>query len=325
MTEPTTLLNSKKYLALVNESEWNVFPGSPTYYHLPVDSYGVLFQPKSREGKRMVGLLQPKHLRSGVSGNVAGTLVCGLHGYKPTGVPTGKSLAQLMLEWGCADHESQTPPSKSAEWYEGPNVSNKRHTGLRVNQSTLVGNDDSGVFQLSLDLMGAREFGDSVVTSAQTLPNDREKLVDFEFPDHVFNLGGSAQRIGSISWQVQTGLQMKLVGGRYPYFIKKTFHREILTIGPVKEDDTWDDFRREVEAMVETDADLTIKGFHNGTGDVDTDYAQCVIDWPRLGLLSVSEEGGAEDIAMQPLSFLALKPDDSTNCSSMTWSDEAAA
>ena len=324
MAELTTLLNAKKYLALVDETEWKVFPGSPTYYHMPVTAYDVLFTPENRQAKRFVGLMQPKHSRN-YKGMPKGPLNCGLHGYKPTGIAAGKSLAQVMLEWAFASHESLTPPSKSAEWYEGPGVANKRHTGLRVNGATLSGSEDSGVLDLSLDLMGAQEFGDSVVTTSQTLPADRELLVDFEFPDIVFELNSVATLIGSFSWQVQCGLKHKYLNARTPQLLRKTQHIETLTIGPMKEDDTWDDFRREVVAMVETDAELTIKGFHNGTGDVDTDYAEGVITFPRLSLLTVAEEGGLEDLAMQPLTFLCLKPDTSSNCSSMAWGDVAAA
>lgn len=324
MAEMTTLLNSRKYLALVDETEWSVFPETPTYYHMPVDSYGVLFTPENRQAKRYVGNMQPKHNRN-YKGMARGQMVCGLHGYKPTGIAAGKSLAQVMLEWAFAAHSSQTPPSKSAEWYEGPDVANKRHTGLRVNQATLSGSSDSGVLSLSLDLLGRREFGNDIVTTAQTLPNDRELLVDFEFPDIYFELDGTEMPIGAFSWQVQAGLKFDHLNSRYPAFLKKTGHVETLSISPMKNDDTWDDFRREVVAMVETEAELTIKGFHNGTGTVDTDYAQGVIAWPRLSLITVGEEGGMEDLAKQPLTFICLKPDTSSNCSAMTWSDVAAA
>lgn len=321
MTETTTLLNSKKYLALVDETEWSVFPGSPTY-HMPVTEYGVLLTPDNRQAKRYVGLLQPKHNRNW-RGMPRGSLNCGLHGYKPAGAGS-KSLAQLMLEWAFANHESQTPPSKSAEWYEGPNVANKRHTGLRANQATLAGSQDSGVLDLSLDLLGHAEAGNTTVSSAQTLPTDRELLVDFEFPDIEFELDGTALPLASFQWQVQTALKAEYLNSRSPHVLKKTQHIETLTITPLKEDDTWDAFRRELVSMVETDASLTIKGFHNGTGTADTDYAQCVIDWPRLSLVTVAEEGGMDDLAKQPLTFVCLKPDTSSNCSSMTWSDVAA-
>lgn len=319
MTDPTNILGAKKYCMLVDESAWGTFPGMPTYYHLPVQDYGVRFNPVNRQAKRFVGLMQPKHNRN-YKGMPQGALQCGLHGYYNAGLD--KSLAQLMLEWAFASHESKTPQSKSIEAYE-ENLANKRHTGLRVNSATLQGSEDSGVLELNLDLQGKAEFGDDVVTASQALPTDLNRIIDFEFPDIVFELGESEIPIGGFSWQVQTGLKVKYLNGRTPYWIQKTQHIETLTITPPKSSDTWDAFRREVVDMVETEGVLTIKGLHMGTGDADTNWNQCVIEWPRLSLVTVAEEGGMEDLAMQPLTFLCAKPDTSDNCSTMTWSDEA--
>lgn len=314
MTEVVTILGAKSYLSLVDESTWNTFPGSPTYVHCPVNDYGAKFVPVTRQGLSFVGLRQRKQNRF-VKGSVAGSLTTPLYGWVPSGIST--SLAEHLMQWGFGNHEATTLPSKSAEWAIGPNIANKRHTGLRVNQATLSGSEDQGIL-LALDLMGADE---AAVATAQTLPDDRNKLIEFEFEDAVFKIDTVAVPIGSFQWQVQNNLKGFYWNGRRFQALRPGDRIETFTITPPKQTNAWQSALR-ADLPDEVVGELTLKGLHNGTGTVDTEWNQVVIDFPLLSLTGVDEQGG-RDILTEPITWAVLKPDTTDNGSAMTWSDEA--
>lgn len=314
MTEVTTLLGAKSYLALVDESTWNTFPGSPTYVHCPVNDYGLKFVPVTRQGQSFIGLRQRKQNRL-IKGSVAGTVTTPLYGWRPGAL--GMSLAQFEMDWGFGNHEATALPSKSAEWAIGPNVANKRHTGLRVNQATLTGSEDQGIL-LALDLLGADEVA---VETAQTLPDVRNKLIEFEFEDVTFKIDTVAVPIGAFQWQVQNNLKGFYWNGRRFQALRPGDRIETFTVTPPKQTNAWQTALR-ANLPDEVVGQLTLKGLHNGTGTALTDWNQVVIDFPLLSLTGVDEQGG-RDILTEPITWAVLKPDTTANASAMTWSDEA--
>lgn len=312
------ILGAKKYLVLANETDWGVVPGSPAYVHLPVTEYNARFRPQNRQANPYIGLYQRKHSKN-FRGMVSGQLNTPLYGWKTT--PPGTSLAQYLLDWSFVNHESTDLPSKIAEWAEGPNVANKRHSGLRVNSATLQGSDDSGVIDLSLDLMGKAEQGVDEVPTAQTLPDDRNKLVDFEFADAVFKLNTVQIGLKSFSLQVQHGLKAEYLNAFTPSLLVKT--QRILTFSFVliKNADTWDAYRRATSAT-EKVGQLILKGLHNGTGATGN-WTVITIDLPRLSFLDADEQGGKEDLTNQTITTVGLKPDTTSTDLALTYSEAA--
>jgi hypothetical protein len=315
----TTILGATKYLFLADEATWGVEPASPDYVPLPVTEYNVRFRPQNRQSNPYTGLYQRKHSKN-FRGMPSGQLNTPLYGWKLT--PPGVSLAEYLLTWAFGNHESTELPSKLAEWAEGPNVANKRHLGLRVNSATLQGNDDSGVIELSLDLMGQSEQGNNVMTTAQTLPTDRHKLVDMEFADTTFQLAGVTVQAKSFSMQVQHGLKAEYLNSFTPTLLVKSQRVVTLSMVLVKNSDTYDAFRRAATAT-EFTGQIAIKGLHNGTGGVGTNWTVGTLTLPRLALLDVDDQGGKEDISTQTLNMVVLKPDTASNDLSIAWTEAA--
>lgn len=313
------ILGAKKYLVLANESTWGTTPGSPDYVHLPVTDYNVRFRPQNRQANPYAGIYQRKHSRN-FRGMPSGQLNTPLYGWVLT--PPATSIAEYLLTWAFANHETADLPSKLAEWAEGPNVANKRHNGLRVNSATLQGSDDSGVVELQLDLMGKSEVGQSTVSSAQTLPADRNKLVDMEFADCTFQLAGSAVSVKSFSLQVQHGLKAEYLNSYTPSLLVKSQRVVTLSMVLIKNSDTYDAFRR-ATSQTEFTGQIVVKGLHNGTGGEETNWTVGTIDFPRLSLTDVDEQGGKEDLSTQTLNMAVLKPDTSSNDLAIAWSEAA--
>ena len=124
----------KSYLVLGAETTWGTTPGTPDFYHLPVTSYGVKMARDRRNSTPFVGLQQRKHGRS-FRGMPSWQLQTNLYGYKPGGA--AQSIMEYLITWACSQPESIDKLSKFADWADGPDISNVRHNGLRVNGWTV--------------------------------------------------------------------------------------------------------------------------------------------------------------------------------------------
>lgn len=310
------ILGAKRYLVLYNETTWNTKPGSPTYVHVPVTDYNVRFKPQNRQANPYIGLFERKHSKNH-RGMPAGNLNCPLYGWHDAGA--GQSLMQYLLDWAFGDHESQAPASKGAQWAEGPNVANREHNGLRVNGATLQGTDDSGVVEISLDLQGATENAGGTIT-AQALPTSRNKILDCEFQDLTASIAGSPVALKQFQVQIQNGLKVEYLNSFTPTLLLKSQRVITVQMTLVKNSDTYDAYRR-ASSATEVALQLVLKGLHNGTGTDGTDYTVATLDLPRASLTDVDEQGGKEDIATQPLHFVALKPDDSGTDIAISYSE----
>lgn len=320
------LVGSRSYLTLADEEEWGAFmgasgsatstagQGTATYYHVPVNSYTVMATRLTRNSQAYTGTHQRKHASS-FGANVAGQLVTHVHGFIPTGTGSGVSLARKLIDWGFGDFEVDRPSSKSAEWAEGPNTSNRRHTGLIPNSSTLTGNSDSGEILLTMDLIGKEEFAGP---TAQTLPDDREKIVDMQMYDMTLLLGSTVVEVTAFQHQVNRNLQGLRTNTWWITGLSAGMRDETLTVTIPKKDATYDVYRRLQNSDTEITATLTIRGLHNGTG-ASGNYTKLSRVFNRL-FFQAQDLQGDKGILLQPLTFQCLKPDSSSNTHTDTWS-----
>ena len=310
---------SKSYLVLAGETTWGTLDETPTWVHMPVADYGVRFRPERRNAQPFLGLRQRKHGKS-VKGMPSGPLSASLYGQVDSGAT--KSLAEYLIEWAFGNPEEVLAlPSKSAQWYEGPGVADKLHTGLRVNQATLSGSDQSGIIEVSLDLMGNDEDEED---STETLPDDREKLQEFEFCESTFTLAGSGVNLAAFQWQASNNLEVNYLGSSRPTLITAGPRVDTLGLTLVKNSDTYDAYRRS-QAMNEFTAVLKLRGLHNGTGTAMTDYTVVTITFNRLQYADHEDQRSFETLTKSPLQLDVLKPDDANAAVTIAWTEEAAA
>jgi hypothetical protein len=317
---PAPIVAAKNYLVLANESAWGTLAGSPAYVAMPVDTYGVKFIPVNRKGNSFVGVKQRIHSRN-YKGMPSGGLNTLLFGWRRSGMTL--SLAEYLMTWAFESHEANDLASKSAEWADGPNLGNRRHLGLRVNQATLSGSTDQPI-TLGLELMGKDEVP---FTTAQTVPNDHEDLVEFLFEHSLLTIDGNPTYFGGFQRQVSRNLEARYYAGvegegTRPSCLRAKGYQETLQLSPPREDDTWDDVVRDLDPLAYHEIVLTLKGLNNGTGTVDTDWTICTITWPKCKLLTNDVQGGRDDLETDQLNFDCLKPGTSANTHTTVWSEE---
>lgn len=327
------VLGAKSFLCLAMESTWGT--EGDEYVYTPVSQYGVEYQPETRQSRPYLGLMQEKYSKN-FRGMPSGQLVTELFGYEPTPLSgttssdLGISLAEYLLDWGMVDeagtiHEAVELPSMSAEWAEGPDVTNMEHLGLRVNQATLAG-QDGGPLQLTYDLMGKSE---AAVGSARTIPTDHEEIAStaFEFCDTVFNLndgaGGAneALPIESLQLQVNHGLQVKYNNESAPSLILATRRTVTLQV-TIDKDASLHDVDRRGLGVTNFTGELIIQGLNNGTGAAA--WTIGTITFPKLVYVNHQDQRNRDAIVTQPLQFHVQKPDSSSLDMSIAWTTGAS-
>jgi hypothetical protein len=312
------IITTKSYLTMYDEAEWGTVPGSPTYIHVPVLDYDVRMRTQQRRAIPFTGLLQRVHSRHS-KGLPTGTMRVPLYGWRPSGLST--SLAEYLMTWAFNSPETICSDSKGIEWAEGPNTANKRHVGMRVNAATLRGSEDEEICQLILQLAGKDESGDDVVTTAQTLPDNRNKAIEFEFADALFTLDGTSESVKAFQINAQYGLAVEYLNSRRPTLLVKRMCQQTLSIVLPKDSDTWDALRRSnTISDLEMSCTIVLKGTHNSTGASGT-YAVGTISLPRLSFVDAEETRDQHQLAFQPLEFDILKPDTSAAALSIVWSE----
>ncbi len=317
------ILGAKSYLMLASEDLWGSNPAAAAgsgsnasgsaqdYMHIPCNEYSVRFRPQNRQATPFIGLKQRKH-STNYRGMPTGQLVVPFYGWAADNMTT--SIAEYLMQWGFAQHETDAPTSKTAVWAEGPNVSNKVHNGLRVASGTLAGSDDSGEVSITLELQGKTE---DTLATMPALPIDHEKLLEAKFADVTLTLGGVAVNIKNFQWQVTSGLIAEYLNSFNPSLLLKTSHIETFSCTLIKNSATYDVYRR-LTTDTEIAATLVVKGLHNGT--LSNNYAQVSISLPRMHFLDADDQFSLDALVQQPLNFVVLKPDSASNCSAMTWS-----
>lgn len=332
MTLPANIVGAKDYLALVAESTWGTTPGSPTWVHIPVESYGVKFEAENRQAKPLTGVLDHKHNRN-IKGMPKGGLTTPLFGWHPatlqgsTAGTLATSHAEYLMTWLFGNPGAIVLPSQSAFYAKGPNLANQLDKGLRVNQATLAGSFENGI-SLSADVMGHDQLGNAEIGNAPALPNSRCRLVEFLMEHVVCNFDGSDIPIGAFNWQAQRALKeayYTAVGGSNafrPGVLRATDFASTISLTRPKEDDVWAEALRDMDPEDSHHLILTLKGLHKGTGAVDTNWTQVVLDYPAISFVTHEVSGGRE-LNDETLNFVILKPDTSGASYTQTWTDEA--
>lgn len=314
----TCIVGAESYLHLTDETNWGQSSGSGsgtagTPFFIGAVSYGVRVQPLKRKPNTYVGLHQRKGGSKIYGANVSGQLVTPLYSYIPTGQTL--AIARKLMDWAFLDFEAEEPASKTAEWAEGPNVANKRHTGLRVNQATLTGSADSGDIQLSLDLIGQQEMGGFTATA---IPDDLEKLEDMQFTDCTFTLEGSTVQASAFTQTLSRNLQPQRLNDFWITSLCGAVRDETVQFVIPKNNATYD-VRNRLTTDTEVTGQFTMQGLHNGTGGTGN-YTKLNRAFGRLRFLS-QEQSGDFGIQMQALTFEVLKPDTSSASYTDTWSE----
>ena len=306
----------KSYCVAAAETTWGSTPGTPVYYHIPVTTYSVKMNRDRRNATPFVGLMQRKHGKS-FRGMPAGQLVTNMYGYKPNS--NTQSIMEYLLTWALSEPETVDKLSKLIDWAEGPNVSNVRHSGMRVNGWTIEGSADSGTVTLTLDLMGKSE---AALVTAQTLPADRELIVEMEFSDCTFSLGGETQSLRSFRWQGQNNLQATYLNATSPSYLSAGQLVETLSFQLMKEGDTYTAYQRAFTEQ-EMVGQIVLKAPHNGTGTGGTNYTTLTVAFNRLSFISPEDNRNMTSLIEQTLSFDVLKPDSSSAAKTLTYGEAA--
>lgn len=333
------ILGAKSYVYLISESTWGTKPGSPSRVFMPVYDYGVQFQTQVRQAKPYLGIFQRKHSQRR-QGMPQGSIQTALYGHQfgvdenvgGTTVAPGSSisLAEYLMDWAFCDeagtiHEATELPSKTAEWAEGPDVANVEHNGLRVNQATLAGDAGSGQLTLNLDVMGKTE---ATLGSATAVPDDMESLVEMEFEDCVFKLndgaGGAvaAVTIQSVQLQVQNAIIVRYNNSDNPTLLLKTDRLLTLQVTLDKNSNTYDGFRRTLSSETDFVAQLIVQGTNNGTGG--SAWTIATMDFPLARYVNHQDNRNRDGIFEQPLQFICLKPDTSSDDMSIAWTEASS-
>lgn len=308
------------YLFLADEATYGVQDASPDYTYLPVFNYDVENVQEMRQPQPFTGFAED-YDNLVVRQAPAGPMACALYGWR-TG-SASISLAEYVMAWAFTDLETLCGlPSKTAQWAEGPNVCNKKHLGMMVNNATLAGADDNGgQITLSLDIVGASE---STLTTAQTIPSDLTRLNEFMFTDSTFSIGPNSGALVSVeykgfSWQQQRNLIPIYNGARSPRRYRPQKPTANFSFNIEKADGTWDAIRRATDAT-NYYGRLVLKGAHNGTGATGN-YAQVQIDFPKLSFRTTKDTRARNGVVQQQISFGLLKPTTSAASSTQTWSE----
>lgn len=325
-----TLVGGKRFIVAWHEDpdsstdgSWGTKPVSPSTFLLPVETCDVNIRKDRRNNKPYFGQFGVKHGRS-YKGMPQGSMGGALHGFKPANLSI--SIAQWLFDQAFGDPTLSEMNSFGIEDVQGPDLANKQINGLRFNTFSLQGSEQSGRLEWSGDVMGKSET--QVNTTTYTVPDDLEKLYDFEFADITFEFdlaGGTsytAHQIQSFNLQRNNGLKVAYLNSRTPTMLKRTMRDTSLQIVVPKHADTWDDYARVFDSDAEPSARLTILGKHNGS--LSDTYTKLVAVFPRLQFVGQPQDRHAvEDYTFQTLDFQCLKPDTSANEITLTWSTQA--
>lgn len=316
----TCIIGAESYLHLCKETAWGqssagsgsgAAAGTP--FFVGVVSYGVRMQRLTRKPNVYVGAHQRKGGSKIYGGNISGQIVTPVYSY----IPSGQTIAsgRTMMDWAFGDLELEEPRSMSADWAEGPNLANKRHTGLRVNQATLTGSADSGDIQLSLDLIGQQEID---LPTATALPDDLEKLEDMQFTNCTFTLESATVQASAFTQTLNRNLQAQRLNEFWITSLCGAARDETIQFVIPKNNATYD-IRNRLTTDTEVTGQFTMQGLHNGTGGAGN-YTKLTRAFSRLRFLS-QEQSGDFGIQMQALTFEVLKPDSSSASYTDTWSE----
>lgn len=303
------------HLFLGAETTWGTVPGSPTRIWIPCDQYTGMLKTEHRQANPFTGNLYKHHSKKRRA-RVEGNLTAKFFGWRNSGMAT--SIAQYLFDWGFEiPADICNRDSKFAEWAEGPDVTNRLHKGLRVNQLTLAGDSGNGEVTISLDLIGQDE---ATLATAQTPPSATNQLVDAAFETCTISLGGVEIPMRSFQLVRNHNLFADYLNStRLTYLIQGGIV-DTLTVTVDKTDTTWDDLNRSTDEG-DIAVQLVINAPNAGTGDVGTDTNTLTIDIALARLQDSPSSFPRNQIAEQTLTFAILKPTGTDPAIDTTWAD----
>lgn len=320
MSVSCPVFGDKSYLFLASEAAFGVQDASPDYVYLPVTNYGIELISDKRDPMPYTGMAQKFDKIIGAQ-HTAGPIATALYGWRTGDAEI--SLAEYVMAWAFTDLETLCGlPSKTCQWAEGPDVSNKKHLGTTINGATLSGSDDNAsTISLALDCLGSSE---ATLTTAQEIPEDLERLNEFLFRDASFSIGPNSGALVAMewkgfNWQVQRALNGIYNGNLTPRRYLAGAPSATFDFNIDKADGTWDAIRRSAVAN-NYYGRMTLKGLHNGTGTTGN-YAKVVIDFPKLSFNAVKDTWVRNGPVQQQVTFDIQKPTTADASYSLTWSE----
>ena len=299
--------SAHSFAVLQDESSWGTVAASPVNRYIPLSSFGLRAETETRNAKTHCGVLQPRHAEK-VRRTVRGPIACPLYGAFASGA--ADSFAQYLVEWAFSNPEDAERDSKSLHWIDDATAS--RWSGLRVDSATLAGSE-SGL-TLSLDLVGKTELASVLST---TLPDNRAKLIEFQFSDVALTFDGAAMPIESFEWTISHGLKLKH-NGYTPSSCRAAGGNQSLTVKPLKTSATLVALQRLQTMSIKT-ATLTMRGSHAGTGPGGTE-TNLSLAFNRLAIMDVADDVAPDSYTWQPIRLACLKPNSATRSVTQTWS-----
>lgn len=300
---------------LAPEETWKELPEPPDYFHMPVFSYTVKNKVKGRNANPFIGGLENKHNRL-VMSNPQGTVHTALYGWFPENYDT--SLAETMMNWCFGDYNTVCGASYLSEWGGVGNADTRRHMGLRVDTAVLKGSEDQPFLDLTIGLEG---YNETTFSTSQSLPNDMNNLVEFEWPDLKFYIGPDSNSlelmpIRALALQRQRGLQAYFMNSAHPTYLSASRDVTSLVVVPLKTDKTYDGYLRSL-GETEKYGRIVCKGLHkdSNTGITgSTSYTEVTIDIPRISLANKNDSDDSPDgHTFETLNWMCLKPDTSSH------------
>jgi len=309
-----TIDGALSYLVLAKETTWGTT--GTNKFHVPVEDYSVKFNAENRQSALFSGIHQRKYSRN-FRGMPAGGITLPLFSYWVNTDGTAgedESIAQVMLEWAFNSLDATFTDSMTAEWAEGPDTSNLRHAGLRVNSITLSGDDSTGSIMCSLDLMGKSE---ETFATAVALPDDREKFAEFLFADQTLTVDATEVNPSNWSLTANFGQSPKYLGSANPTLLNRTQCQIDFSFTVLKTDDTYPAYHRAVTTDQDLDIQIALVGSHNGTGSSGTNTT-LTIDMPQCRMIN-PDDSRVQDLVPETIQTHVLKPDTSEDSIQFTW------
>jgi len=312
------MVGSLRHVHMYAETTWGDKPSSPAYIHLPHASYNARFRSETRKSALFTGLMAKKHNQK-FRGMVTGQLTLPLFGY----VRQGQSLARHILDWGLnpTDPDNQDYPSKGFQVAESVISSSKEQNGVRVNQLTITGSDSAPEISMSLDIVGKTEVN---LTTLQTVPDDMEKLLNFDFKDTTLVIDSVTTKMASFSFVKANGMRGYYLNSSSLTCLPKTSDLVTLSLVVVKDANTYEAEDRGLSPTTEHSITLTFKGLHNGTGTGGTNWTVITMAMPRCSMEPMADDTiEMEGLIFQTLNFICLKPDDTQKQYNLTYTEAA--
>jgi hypothetical protein len=298
----------QKHLHLVPESAWGEYPASPTPIYLPYARYDVRPRPRIVQASGALGLRQRRHQQL-FQARLAGELVAPLFSYHAE----GGSIAELLIAWLFSAPASAELLSFAIDVAE-PGIEGKRHLGLRPAAGSIIGAADAGAIHIALQLEGKEEVAP---IAPPAIPSSTPRPIAMLFKDCEFTLDGVPTPLARFEIRIENQLRPHHNNSFWPSVLAAGRRELALRLRAQKTDAAFDAMRR--GSASEPAAQLVLKGTHDSTGPPGTSQTRVTFDFPRLAFADVAETGGRDELAVNEIELVPLKPTGAANDVTITF------